>query len=141
MEISALKTTTLITLAIFASACTSNVRPVLYPNTHLKTVGRATAERDINGCMQLAEQSGVADGRSAQVAKDTATHATVGAAAGAAVGAVRGRVGQSAAAGAAGAGAASATRGMLKSGEPDSIYKAFVNRCLRERGYETIGWK
>ncbi len=141
MSTKILASTTLLSLVVFATGCTSNVRPVLYPNAQLKSVGQRAAERDIDDCMQQAEQSGVASGHSGKVAEDTATHATVGAAAGAAVGAVRGNVGRSAAAGAAGAGAASATRGVLKSGEPDAIYKRFVNRCLKERGYEPIGWK
>ena len=28
-----------------------------------------------------------------------------------------------------------------KSVDPSPIYKGFVDRCLRERGYEVIGWQ
>jgi hypothetical protein len=66
----------------------------------------------------------------------------VGGASGAAVGAVRGRkVGRTAGAGAAGAGTAALTRGLLKSNEPTQLEKRFVDQCLHERGYKTIGWQ
>jgi len=32
-------------------------------------------------------------------------------------------------------------RGLFKAREPSPVYKNFVDRCLRERGYEPIGWK
>jgi hypothetical protein len=57
------------------------------------------------------------------------------------VGVVRGNVGERAATGAAAGAAAGATRGAIHSGEPGQVYKGFVQRCLRERGYEVIGWK
>lgn len=125
----------------FTGGCATSQRPVLYPNAHLQAVGQATADRDINRCMQLAKQSGAAEGRAGRAAKNTAESATVGGAAGAAAGAVRGRTGEYAAAGAAGAGAARATHEILRSGEPDRLYRAFVNHCLRDRGYEPIGWR
>ena len=128
-------------LVIAASGCASSPRPVLYPNAHYQTVGKATAEQDIAECMRLAEQSGVSDGKAGQAARGTAGAAAVGGAAGAAAGAVRGDVGRTAAAGAAAAGAARATRSLLNSAEPDSIYKSFVNKCLRDEGYEPLGWK
>lgn len=40
--------------AFFFAACSAQ-RPVLYPNAHLKRVGSSAAERDIEQCMQQAE--------------------------------------------------------------------------------------
>lgn len=75
-----------------------------------------------------------------RVAKGTATGAAVGGASGAAVGAVFGKVGKGEAAGALG-GAAALTSGLIRSGEPNPMFKRFVEKCLREKGYEPIGWK
>jgi len=36
---------------------------------------------------------------------------------------------------------AGAVHGTVKSAGPSPIYKGFVDRCLRERGYEVIGWQ
>jgi hypothetical protein len=36
---------------------------------------------------------------------------------------------------------AGAVHGTAKSAGPSPIYKSFVDRCLRERGYEVIGWQ
>ena len=32
-------------------------------------------------------------------------------------------------------------RGLLRKDRPDSLHRAFVERCLRERGYDPIGWR
>lgn len=130
----------LVYVVLVTTACASS-RPVLYPNPQLQSVGRTVADHDINECMRLANEAGLAEGKGEKVATNAAGNATVGGAAGAAAGAVHGRVGRGAAAGAAAAGAASVTRGALQSNEPDNVYKAFVNKCLRDRGYEPIGWK
>ena len=45
---------------------------------------------------------------------------------------------------AAGGGAAGATRGLIRglfgNRGPSAVYKNFVNHCLREKGYDPIGW-
>ncbi len=124
-------------------------RPVLYPNAHLNQVGTTAAERDIELCMRRAEDY-VASGRRAGKALEGAavgggTGAAAGAAAGAAGGAIVGRAGTAAAVGAAGGGAAGVTQSLIHglSGrqDRDPVYKNFVNRCLRERGYDPIGWR
>jgi outer membrane lipoprotein SlyB len=72
----------LIALASIAlSACAAMQRPVLYPNAHLKDVGDATAQRDIDECLQLAANSGMSKSDN-QVVKRGAEGAAVGAAAG-----------------------------------------------------------
>jgi hypothetical protein len=128
----------LITLIFFA-ACAAK-RPVLYPNTMLKDVGIAAAEADIDDCIDLARKYGADSDKNSEIAKDTAENAAVTGVAGAAAGAVYDNAGKGAAAGAAAAGSATLTRGLFRSDEPGPIFRGFVDRCLREKGYEPIGW-
>jgi hypothetical protein len=104
-------------------------------------VGAAEADMDIDACMSLAQDFGANSEQGEKVAKDTATGAAVGGATGAAVGAVVGDLGKGAAAGAAGGAAGALTRSVIRSGDPDPVFRQFVERCLRERGYEPIGWR
>jgi len=115
-------------------------KPVLYPNAHLSMVGQAQAQFDIDECGRLADAY-VKSGAGSQIAKDAAVAGTVGGATGAAAGAVWGSAGKGAGAGAAAGVAAATTRGLFKSKEPSPVYKSFVNRCLHEKGYTTIGWQ
>ena len=124
----------------FLLAC-SQKRPVLYPTAHLEQVGNEVAQADIDECMRLADEYDASSSSSGKVAKGTAKGAAVGGAGGAATGAVLGSVGRGAAAGAAGGAAIGLTRGLFRSREPDPVFKRFVDKCLRERGYEPIGWK
>jgi len=126
-------------LLVLAGCATQ--RPVLYPNAKYNQVGPEIAQRDVDDCIRLAEQHGVTHSGGEKVARRGAEGAAVGGAAGAAAGAVRGNVGQGAAVGAAAGAAAGATRGAIHSGEPGSVYRGFVQRCLRERGYDVIGWQ
>ena len=128
-----------VTLLLFG--CASTQHPVLYPNVHLQQVGQQQAERDIDTCHQMA---------SAYVqrspGKDVASKTAMGGAGGAAIGAVGGTVsgggaGRGAAIGAATGATAGALGGLVKQAAPSPIYKNFVDRCLRERGYEVIGWQ
>jgi len=128
-------------LAVLVLAGCATQRPVLYPNAKYKEVGPEVAQRDVDDCIRFAEQSGISHSAGGKVARQGAEGAAVGGAAGAAVGAVRGNIGERAAAGAAGGAAGAATYGAIHSGEPGSVYKGFVQRCLRERGYDVIGWK
>lgn len=126
--------------SIFLGAC-ADKRPVLYPNAHLNQVGNEAAQADIDECMRLAKQGGAQENQAGEVAKSTATGAAVGAAVGAATGAVLGSLGQGLGAGAAGGAAGGLVHGAIRSGEPDPVFRSFVDRCLREKGYESIGWK
>jgi len=130
----------LIGFAVTMLSCAQQ-RPVLYPNSHLTHVGRETAESDIDDCIQLAIDYGAKEDSGTKVAKDTAKGAAVGGAAGTAVGAVTGNLGVGAAAGAAGGGAASMTRSMINSGKPGPVFKEFVDQCLRDKGYQPVGWR
>ena len=122
-----------------AVGCSHAQSPVLYPNAKLEREGKAQAEADISHCRQRADEyvsSGAATAK--EVGKDTA----VGGAGGAAVGAVAGAVsGGGAAIGAATGATAGVVHGAVKSSGPSPVYKNFVDRCLREKGYEVIGWQ
>lgn len=101
-----------VTLAA-ATGCASTQSPVLYPNATRTRVVRRGAEG-----------------------------AAVGAAAGAAGAAVYGGdIGRAAGTGAAAGAAAGAVRGGFDAADPNPTYRRFVERCLRERGYDVIGWQ
>jgi hypothetical protein len=116
-------------------------RPVLYPNAHLKQVGEEAARRDVDECIRFAQESGAEGSKGTEIAKNTAGGAALGGAVGAATGAVLGNLGRGTAAGAAGGAAGGLVKGIFDSGDPDPVFRNFVDRCLREKGYESIGWK
>ena len=132
----------LVAIAVgLALAGCATQRPVLYPNAKYNQVGPEIAQRDVDDCIRLAEQHGISHSGGEKVVRSGAEGAAVGGAGGAAAGAVRGHAGESAAVGAAFGAAAATTRGAIHSGEPGSVYRGFVQRCLREKGYDVIGWK
>ena len=116
-------------------------KPVLYPNAKYNHVGPEIARRDVDECIRFAEQHGVTHSSGEKAVRSGAGGAVIGGAAGAGAGAVRGSVGHDAGVGAAAGAAAGVARGAIQSGEPGSVYKGFVQRCLREKGYDVIGWK
>jgi hypothetical protein len=138
---------TLAVLLLLGAGCASR-RPVLYPNDAMRARGDAAVQADVDECIALADRD-VGRGRRgrpvAEAAGAGAVGGAVGAAAGAAGGAVVGNAGRGAAVGAATGAAGGATRGLLRglfgSREPDPIYKAYVQRCLSDRGYEVLGWR
>jgi uncharacterized membrane protein len=107
----------------------------------MQSVGQVQADQDIATCKQLAHSSGVAENKDSEVGKKAVGGAAVGGAAAGAWGLVRGDAGQRALAGAAAGAAAGTVRGGMQATETSPIFKNFVNRCLRERGYEVIGWQ
>jgi len=131
----------LVAAVILAStgACAAK-RPVLYPNAHLGEVGSAAAQQDIDECLQQAA-AGYQSSSEGKIASSTAVGAATGAAMGAAVGAVTGRAGAGAAMGAAGGGAGGLIQGLFHSRDLDPVQQRFVEQCLREKGYQVIGWQ
>jgi hypothetical protein len=116
--------------------------PILYPNETLRANGDDQVDADLAECDELAKKYEADPSRAGEVAERTARDAAVGGAVGAAGGAVLGDAGRGAAAGA----AAGAAGGLIHSvfrthRRPDPVYAAFVERCLRENGYEVIGWR
>ena len=133
----------MLTAVLALAGCASSKRPVLYPNHHLNTVGQQQAEADIDACMRAAEASGANSGKGEDVAKDTAKAGAVGASTGAVVGAISSNAsaGRGAAIGGAGAATASLVRGAFDSSEPTQVYLRYVEMCLRDKGYQPIGWR
>ena len=118
----------------------SGPRPILYPNDHLQQVGPDQAEQDIEECELLAEDY-VPEHTASTVAGNTAVGAGAGGAVGAVSGAIRGGAGIGAAIGAATGATVGLMRGLFQASQPTPAHKAFVNRCLSERGYDSIGWE
>ncbi|MBI5966935.1 MAG: cell envelope biogenesis protein OmpA [Deltaproteobacteria bacterium] len=115
-------------------------RPVLYPNAHLKRVGEAHAQKDIDECCRQAEAY-IKANPGAKIAGSTAAGGATGAVVGGAMGSVTGHLGRGAAVGAAGGAAGGFMRGLFRASKPSPVYKNFVDRCLREKGYEPLGWE
>ena len=133
----------MVVLLIALAACSVARRPVLYPNDHLNRVGERQADADIDACMRAAEASGANANRSEDVARKTAKAGAVGASTGAVVGAISSSTsaGRGAAVGGAGAATATLVGGAFDASEPTQIYKRFVDQCLRDKGYQPIGWR
>ena len=127
-------------LALLVIGCGAE-RPVLYQSANTVAGDPVTQQQAIDECIALSQQTGVGRNQAAEMGKKTAGSAAVGGAAGAAAGAVRGHAGRGAAMGAAGAAAGGLTNQILKSGGLDDLERRYVETCLRERGYQTIGWR
>ena len=126
-------------LVVSSLAC-APTRPVLYPNARLQTVGEAAARQDIDDCLRRAT-AGHTTAPGGKVAGTTTVGAAAGAAVGAAVGAVAGLAGAGAAMGAAGGGTGGLIRGLGRSRDLNPVQRRFVDQCLKEKGYEVIGWQ
>ncbi len=118
-------------------------KPILYPNDHYRQVGADAAESDIKDCMTLAEHAGASpsEGKTAQVATGTVAGGAIGSAAGAVGGAILGHPGRGAMVGAASGATAGFLRGLFKRSPPSGAFTNYVDRCLRERGYDPTGWQ
>src|SRR5262249_11987815 len=135
----------LVVVFVLALTACSTARPILYPNEHLRTVGQAVADSDIQGCEDKAKAASVEqqEGKAGEVAAGTGVGAGVGAAGGAVAGAISGGAGIGAAIGAASGavgGFLSSLFGAARRG-PSARDTNFVDRCLREKGYEPTGWQ
>ncbi len=129
-----------ILIAFFLMAGCASHGPVLYPNAHLKTVGEEQAKKDIEECDRMADAYVKSDAGK-EAAKSTVVGGAAGAVVGGAVGAVTGSLGRGSVIGAAAGAAGGLVRGISKASQPSPLHKRFVERCLRERGYDPIGWQ
>lgn len=126
------------------SAC-AGPEPILASNKRVLLYGREKAAEEIDACRGSASRAGLRHGNYGS--GNAATGATLGVIAGAAVGASTGLVGGptgvaiGAGAGAAIGGALGLLGGAYKPVEPDPQFMAFMERCLREKGYEVSGWQ
>ena len=119
--------------------------PILRSNTQLQLYGKEAAEREVGICEIKAERAGLQHGtnRSGNAGAGLLLGLVGGAAIGASTGLVGGPTGVAigAAAGAAVGGVVGVLGGTYKTLEPRQEYAAFVERCLKEKGYETAGWQ
>lgn len=125
----------LATLAL--GACASN-QPVVYQ------AGGATTgiESAIAECKQLAANAGANAGTGVGTAtRRTAEGAAVGAATGAIGGAIAGNVGAGAGIGAATGAAANLLRTLFDEPAPNPAFRGYVERCLKDHGYDVVGWQ
>lgn len=128
--------------ALLGACAAAEMRPVLYPNARMQQVGEAQARRDVDQCIAMAERAGASGSGAGPVGRGAAEGAAIGGTTAAVGSAIRGgRVLENAAAGAAVGATAGAVHGAFRSGGPDPIHRNFVQRCLRDRGYEVIGWR
>ena len=135
-----LKLLVLAGLLVF-TACSK--KPVLYDNAKYQA-SPEKAKAAVSECMEKAEKVG-AKGQG-KIAK-SAERATVGGAASAAAGGAaaaagggRYHVGRSAGMSAAGGAAGNFALGMMGR-DVDPIFARYVENCLADRGYRTIGWR
>jgi outer membrane lipoprotein SlyB len=120
-------------------------RPVLYPNATLNRVGAAQGQAQADACISRALSAGLTPSEQTNAVGQRAGE-------GAAVGGVASAVGalitgrgvdgllRAGAAGAAVGGSAGAVSGAFHNDRPNATYRNFVQRCLREKGFEVIGW-
>ena len=130
-------------LTLLGLVACSGPRPILYPNAHFEAVGSDAVQRDIADCRNMAEAAGATPerGKGSRIAGSTVAGAGVGAAGGAVGGAVVGAAGSGSAIGAASGATMGLLRGLFSSPSPSQAYMRFVDRCLKERGYEPMGWE
>ncbi len=122
-----------------ATGCASK-KPILYPNAAFHKSTGETPEQAIEHCIQLAKDSGTRSSRIGESSQRAATSTATGAASGAVIGAISGGAGRGAAIGAIGGLTAGLLHTLFSASEPDPTHKRFVEHCLREKGYQPIGW-
>lgn len=130
-----------IILSLTLAGCASS-KPILYPNEYFKSVGESAAQDDIDACVEMAESAGAnsSTGSAGQAAANTAKGAAVGAASGAVGGVIAGSVGTGSAIGAASGATAGLLRWVFSKPNLSPAFKNFVNQCLKDRGYQPMGW-
>jgi hypothetical protein len=137
------RTASILCAAALLSGCSAN--PILYPNSHLQSVGKETAQQDIETCKEAAETAGADEGSGAagRVATSTGVGAGVGAASGAVGGAISGAAGHGSMIGAASGAVWGLLTGLFSAGssQPSQAFIGYVNRCLQDKGYEVTGWE
>jgi len=111
-------------------------KPKLYPNSHLKQVGKEAANKDIKQCMDESD-SYLESSKGKKIAKGAGAGAVIGGAMGAVSGIFSGNIARGALMGSAIGGAGGAAAGALS---PDEIKRRYVNTCLNEKGYQVLGW-
>lgn len=128
-------------MLLLAGCATAPPRPLFYFGSYEEPVSKVQSDRDTDECMALARQAGVQENRDGQVGRKAASGALLGGIAAGAWSLIRGNGGDTVVAGAVAGGATGAAKGAIDSTEQNPIFRRYVERCLRERGYDVIGWK
>ena len=129
-----------LTLGLLLTGCANN-QPVIYAGP---TGGdRSASDAAAAECGRQAEAAGARQygGQVGEVAKDSVRGAATGAAAGAIGGAIAGNIGQGAGIGAATGAAVSLVQKLFLPAAPNPAYRNYVERCLADKGFQTVGWK
>jgi uncharacterized protein YcfJ len=120
-----------------------SARPVFYPNATLNRVGDAQAQSDSDQCMSNARNAGLTpEEKDNAVAHGAAKGAAMGGVAGLVGGIVRGRPDRAIENGVAGVavgGSVGAVAGAFHE-KPSGTFRHYVQRCLKDKGYDVIGW-
>lgn len=135
-----IKRTLLLCVCLLTLTACAHQKPKLYPNSAAQTRGPAVVDQDIAACEDLAQANGVDYNEGGDLTRRTAQGGVVGGAGGAAVGAIFGNVGRGAATGAAYGATTGFFSGLFSRDRAHPTYRAFVDRCLRDKGYDPIGW-
>lgn len=129
-------------ITLLSTTGCASPRPVLYPNKYFNEVGATQAEKDIDDAINLAENRGLTthtkDGENAARA---GVDSGVGAGTAVAAGAASGGIGGGTAVSAGAAGVSGFTRWLFNSGQPEPVFRNFVETKLRAQGYQVMGWK
>lgn len=126
-------------LLLSAAACAP--RPVIYPDEKYKAPGGEQAARaDADACMADAKKY-LADHPINKIGRRTGAGAIAGAVMGTVIGAFTGDYARAVSEGAAVGAAGGAVSGGLESTNPDEVKRAYVSRCLAEKGWTVLGWR
>jgi hypothetical protein len=132
-------------LIMVAMTACAGPEPIFKSTTYLQFHGQQQAEQEAAVCAIKAQRAGLQHGtnRSGNAGAGAALGVIGGAAVGASAGLVGGPTGIAigAAAGGAVGGILGLFAGTYKPLHPEADYAAFVERCLKEKGYETNGWQ
>lgn len=131
----------IIILCLLTATGCSSKKPILYPNAAFHKASGETPEQAIANCVQLAKDSGTHSSRMSETSQRAAASTATGAASGAVIGAISGGAGRGAAMGAVGGLTAGLLHTLFSASEPDPVHKRFVEQCLRDKGYQPIGWQ
>jgi hypothetical protein len=125
---------------LLLGACATSA-PVVYPGAGANV---AQVERDTEQCRRQATAAVGVNGRSAPAtARDAGQAATVGFVAAAVGSLVAGskEAWQRARGAAAGGATGMATKALLEWNEPDEVHQEYVERCMKRRGHDVLGWR
>lgn len=126
------------------AGCASTSAPVVYPVADGKKAARTNPDADLQACRAEADKAvGINSMRAGKTGTTAARRGAIEFVDKAVESLVNGSKEVWARARGAGAGAAagSLTAVALNWNEPDSVYRNYVELCLRERGHRVLGWR